>query len=96
MARRWWGACVTVLFLTLPPSTRADYLVVSRSATLKGTPASDGPTLDHLSRGDVLALLEEAQTEGGVTRRTLGLQITELCVESRGKSSAEVLYEKKD
>lgn len=39
---------------------------------------------------------EETQTEGGVTRRTLGLQITELCLEARGKSSAEVLYEKKD
>jgi hypothetical protein len=39
---------------------------------------------------------EETQTEGGVTRRTLGLQITELCLESRGKSSADVLYEKKD
>lgn len=39
---------------------------------------------------------EETQTEGGVTRRSLGLQITDLCLESRGKSSADVLYEKKD
>ena len=64
MARRWWGACITLLLLTLTPYARADYLVASRSATLKGAPASDGPTLDRVSRGDVLALLEEAQTDG--------------------------------
>ena len=52
------------LVLLAPAMSFADYLEVSRNATLKDLPESEGTVLDQLKRGDILQLLEDEQTNG--------------------------------
>lgn len=58
---------ITIAFLglwILPLSLNADYLQVSRSATLKESPFGQALVLDRVEEGDYLILLEDQQQNG--------------------------------
>src|SRR6266571_2864445 len=59
-----WLLFPLVLALVFPALLRADYLRVSRSATLKDQPSAQANALANLKTGDTLRLLEAEQTNG--------------------------------
>lgn len=53
-----------LLLVLLPSVAAADYLTVSRPATLKAEPRADALVLEQLDRGGILRLLEANQSDG--------------------------------
>lgn len=54
-----------ILFLVLALPSRADYLVTSRSATIKAEPASDADKVDHVDENATLVLLDNGVQSNG-------------------------------
>jgi endonuclease G len=66
-AGRWRASLLIVcaaLALLLAAAARADYLVVSRNATLKAEPSGEAAIVSSLEPGDTLLLVETEQTSG--------------------------------
>lgn len=53
-----------ILILTVPLMARADYLVVSRSATIKQSPSGSASVIDRVEAEEILLLLQDTQTNG--------------------------------
>ena len=60
------------LFALLPIAVQADYLEVSRSATVKAAPNRDASIVQRVEQGVYLVLLEDTQTNGYYHIRSVG------------------------